>query len=329
MHFPNRYLIVAAMGAAMMIICQCGFEPEWGDPYEEDQWDLLDKNSGLSSNQIMSLKADSEGNIWVGSWDNGLMRYDGEGWTYFTERDGLPDFTIFAIEEDSNGDILLGTFLGLSVFNGSRFTNYLFGQEYFPINDIHLAENQSVWMATAGFGLVEISDQFKQYFLNSKPESFMVNSITEDIHNVIWAGTAGGVLKISGSRVDYLTESDGLTGENVTAIAADTWGDVWLGIWAAENVLRYDQNSFEEVNLYNAYPDVGVNYIFEDSRENIWFALERAGVVKYDGSTMRTYRDVDGLPSNSINCIEEDLEGNIWFGSDEHGLARFKPGNHR
>ena len=107
----------------------------------------------------------------------------------------------------------------------------------------------------------------------------------------------------------------------------DIWGDLWFGIWGAENVIRYHQSAIQEVSLRNAYPDHGVNYIFEDSRGNIWFALDRAGVVKYDGSTMQTYRDVNGLPSNSINCIEEDLDGNIWFGSDEHGLSRLTPGN--
>jgi ligand-binding sensor domain-containing protein len=327
MAFVHRYGAIFILLSSLSILPQCETGNDWGDPYEEDQWALYTKNGGLSSNQIMSLKADSRGNLWVGTWDNGLMKFDGNNWTFFDERDGLPDFTVFTIEEDVNGDMLLGTFFGLSIYDGTRFNNYLFGQEYLPINDIHVSEDESLWLATEGFGLLEITNQIKPYSLISRPMSIFVFSITEDIHNVLWAGTAAGVFKIAGGRVEFLDRSNGIPRDSVTSVAADSWGDVWMGVWGAEHILRYGDEGIEEISLFIAFPDVGVNFIFEDSRGNVWFALERAGVVKYDGAVMRTYRDVDGLPSNSINCIEEDQEGNIWFGSDEHGLARFTPGN--
>jgi len=323
----TRYCSNALLILAFAFLCQCDQPYGWEDPYEEDQWTLFTKAGGLSSNQIMSLEADSRGNLWVGSWDNGLMKYDGNNWTFYDEQDGLPDFTIYTIEEDLNGDILLGTFYGLSIFNGSRFDNYLFGEEYLPIIDIHVASNGNIWMATAGYGLLELGNQLNQYILYNQPQSVIVFSITEDLNHVIWAGTAGGVFKISGSRVDFLDRGNGLPRDTVTAVYADSWGDVWMGIWGAEHVYRYDEDGLEGIDLYNGFPGVGVNCILEDSRGNLWFALKQAGVVKYDGAVMKTYLDVDGLPSNSINCIEEDQEGNLWFGSDAHGLSRLRSGN--
>jgi ligand-binding sensor domain-containing protein len=315
------------IGLLLCTRCQTG--GEGADPYREDLWSLYNMAGGLSSNQIMSIKADSRGNLWVGTWNRGLMKFDGSTWTFLDQGDGLPDFTVYAIDEDQNGDMLFGTFMGLSIYDGTRFANDLFGQEYLPIMDIHVDASGTMWLATAGFGLLEmISRRIKtQHVIMSKPQTIIVWSIAEDDKNVIWAGTEGGVMSISNTRIDLIDRSDGLPRDTVLAVEADSWGDVWMGVWAAEHVIRNGSNGMEEINLYNAYPDVGVHFIFEDSRGNVWFALNRAGVVKYDGAVMRTFRDVDGLPSNSIRCIEEDLEGNIWFGSEEHGLARLKPGN--
>jgi len=80
----------------------------------------------LNGHNISSLFEDSKGNIWIGTFSNGLILRDKRAFSYFTEKDGLSGHTIFTIIEDKKGEIWLGTNQGISRFNVQRksFLNY-------------------------------------------------------------------------------------------------------------------------------------------------------------------------------------------------------------
>jgi ligand-binding sensor domain-containing protein len=326
----SLFRIASFLVMTVGILC-CEFDPAWEDPYEEDRWEYYNTSGGLSSDEILSLKIDSKGNLWVGTWFDGLMKYDGQHWSFWGMEDGLPDFSVFAIEENSEGDILLGTWAGLTLFDGSEFRQIPIWEEEIPVYSILRAANGHIWTGTFGEGLYELSGEtvLNRYWVLIEPDFNEVRDITQDQEQVIWAGTRAGVIKVAGGRAQYLTQSDGLLPGNVRSVMADSWGDVWFGIWAADDLVRYDRQtySFKRVSLYNVYPDTDVNDMLEDNHGNIWFALERGGAVIYNGSVMKTILDVDGLPGNTINCMAMDRDGHIWFGSEDHGLARYLPGN--
>lgn len=85
------------------------------------------KNGNLPNNIVFYLKADSKGNVWVGT-QNGLacIRADREQARMYSIREGLPNSLILGIEEDRNGYIWLVTSYGLSMYNPAddTFTNY-------------------------------------------------------------------------------------------------------------------------------------------------------------------------------------------------------------
>jgi ligand-binding sensor domain-containing protein len=53
--------------------------------------------------------------------------------------------------------------------------------------------------------------------------------------------------------------------------------------------------------------------IFQDSKNNLWFASNGNGVYKYDGNTILNYTEKHGLPSNCVWLLKEGKDGNIWF----------------
>jgi streptogramin lyase len=330
MAFRNRFAAISMILVAIIETGGCDKTPEWEDPYREAVWKYFDTDSGLSSNRIISLKADSRGRLWAGTWMDGLMQYDGLKWTHYGTGEGLPDPSVYDIEDAGNGKIWIATWSGLSLFDGKNFIEVPLENEEIPAYSLHLQGNGHLWVGTFGSGVFELSGNtvVNHYWSPSNPLYNEVEDITEDTDQVIWAGTRAGILQISRDRVEFLDETDGLYPGEVRAVKGDRWGDVWIGIWAAENVLRYERQTyaFHRISLYNVYPDTDVKDIAEDDKGNIWFGLSRGGVVCYNGSVMRTYRMQDGLPSDNINCIEMDPQGNIWFGSDDRGLARYSEG---
>ncbi|MBL8874743.1 MAG: hypothetical protein JNM86_02985 [Phycisphaerae bacterium] len=68
-----------------------------------------------------AILQDKDGIIWIGAFDSGVWRYDGEAITNFTTKDGLPVDSVSAIYEDRAGKLWFGTHRGICTFDGKTF----------------------------------------------------------------------------------------------------------------------------------------------------------------------------------------------------------------
>lgn len=66
---------------------------------------------------------DRQGNVWFSAENHGVYRYDGSGFTQFTTDNGLATNTVQSIFEDDKGQLWLGTWQGISIFDGQQFVN--------------------------------------------------------------------------------------------------------------------------------------------------------------------------------------------------------------
>nr|WP_294877194.1 hybrid sensor histidine kinase/response regulator transcription factor [uncultured Pedobacter sp.] len=83
------------------------------------------KSSDFKFDDINFIKEDSKGNIWIGSYESGLIKYDkNRDTSRFTVNDGLPSNNTVGFLEDSKGNLWISTSNGLSKFDGKVFKNY-------------------------------------------------------------------------------------------------------------------------------------------------------------------------------------------------------------
>lgn len=327
MVLPSRYKFALLFVAILLTLYQCETDPGEVHPYPYESWETYDVSTGLSSNYIFSLKVDSKGNLWVGTLNDGIMKFDGDSWTFLDMADGIHSNTIFSIEEDPNGHIWFGTLVGISIYDGSEFTNLYYEGEEESIKDILRDRSDKMWLATESKGLLKIEnfDEISSYSNPSIPGSDSVNCIEEDGTGIIWAGTDGGVTKISGSSEEFLQEKDGIPGHPISSILSDQWGNIWFGSMGSRYVTRLKSGNFQDISLQNTVNNNLVFDMVEDYTTDIWFGLGVKGVVRYNGSQMKSYRDVEGLAGNTILCLEVDHNGYIWFGTYGNGLSLYKP----
>lgn len=79
-------------------------------------------NAGIGTlARIMAINEDDAGNLWIGTIDAGVWRYDGNSLSNYTTKDGLTSDCINAIYKDKKGAMLFGTTTGVFVFNGAGF----------------------------------------------------------------------------------------------------------------------------------------------------------------------------------------------------------------
>jgi len=81
-------------------------------------WDHFTMRDGLPDMKIECVFEDSQGVLWIGTHDRGVVRYDGDEFRSYTSRDGLTADGVFSVLEDSDGVLWFGTNRGLIRFDG-------------------------------------------------------------------------------------------------------------------------------------------------------------------------------------------------------------------
>jgi len=86
-----------------------------------------DDSLSIPGNYIISLLEDPKGNIWIGTYGNGICKAEvtPEGkvtYKSYTQEDGLCNNVIYTMENDQDGNIWISTDKGLSKFNPEKAT---------------------------------------------------------------------------------------------------------------------------------------------------------------------------------------------------------------
>jgi signal transduction histidine kinase/DNA-binding response OmpR family regulator len=92
---------------------------------------------------ITSIFEDKTGNLWIGTRDGGVNKFDGQSFTYYTEKEGLSNNSVSSIIEDKKENIWIGTNKGLSMLSPRGDGNYSitsFGTED-GLKDLNFNEN--------------------------------------------------------------------------------------------------------------------------------------------------------------------------------------------
>ena len=76
--------------------------------------------------RVYSINEDYDGNIWVGTVDAGVWKYDGTNLTNYTTKNGLTSNAVNTIYKDKNEELWFGTDSnGICKFNGTTFYEFI------------------------------------------------------------------------------------------------------------------------------------------------------------------------------------------------------------
>jgi ligand-binding sensor domain-containing protein len=76
--------------------------------------------------RVYCINEDASGNIWVGTVDAGVWKYDGKYMYNYTTKDGLTSNSVNTIYKDKNEELWFGTDgNGICKFNGITFTEFI------------------------------------------------------------------------------------------------------------------------------------------------------------------------------------------------------------
>ena len=277
-----------------------------GEPLEIFRSHPADPKS-LSSDIIVSIKADSRGGVWVGTYLGGLCHYDGQHFERFMGRTDVAPAAayenVWAVSEDFDGDFWVGS-LGRGL--ACRDSRTGVWRQWDRIND----------------GLT----------------SDYIQKIVPLRGNSVCVGTSGGlcVINKSNETVRQVSSDIGLVNTRIVDLYADSRGLLWVA--ASNGLYAIDPesgNTLVHLHSRNGLSTDAVVGIVEDRRGAMWVSatsgiininvLRNSKTDEYEFNSF-TYSDQDGFLSGNINerSIVCTTQGEVIVGRGG-GVNRFRP----
>ena len=275
--------------------------------------------------------------------------------TIYNNTNGIVSSEANDIAETDDGYIWIGSYAGLTRFDGTSF-EFIREGGLVSIMSMMTDSKGRLWIGTNAAGIARYEKGRYTYFKTE--DGLPVNSVrsfAEDKDGNVYAGTAERLCRINtDDTIDVLpydltfVKSMGMYNNILTVIdnnghlSAVTKGRVISadeaapevffnglaitshGITAASDdgrLICFDiaEDSFVKTKEIDI-SDEGITAVFEDSRRRLWAAVgSDFGFLEADGDFHRMHSNSF---DSSIDSFHEDYQGNIWLTSSRYGVMK-------
>lgn len=246
-------------------------------------------------NVISIWESNVDGNIWAGTFDNGVyvVSPTGKVLKNFSKSNGLSDANVLSIAGDDRR-VWLATFGGVMEIDlhTQRITRIEeLGNGY--VYKVFPDSKGRVWFGTDGKGLIALENNRFRHFTqaNGKPLK-TIYSIAEDLNGGIWFSTErGGVFCYDGQNFRHFGTEQRLHSLSVTGLATDGNGQLIIAYNDGVDVLnpaRSEHVTFCDAAIGAPNVEVNLNALCRDAQGNVWLGTQQGimRVAAFDESFM-------------------------------------------
>ena len=283
-------------------------------------------NKKYSFISARSIFQDSQGNIWVGSNDEGVQKIAGDSTKLYTTQNGLPNNSIRAFVEDKAHNVWIGTSSGLIYItpDDKIVTPHIANShdnDAVLVSQLYKDTADKIWMVTsANKGLYYYSDgAFQRFTQIDELGDFSVSCITQDSNGDFWIGLSEkGIIKFSNGKITRIKSDTFLDNTPVYDIYFDKYGTIWFG--TQKGIVICSNGQYTTYGGTKSIMNSTINRLFEDREGNLWVTTDSEGIGKISPGKFRMT-----ILNTGVNAICEDKSGNVWVGTDE-GLQCYQNG---
>lgn len=282
---------------------------------------------------VKSIAFDKQGNTWIGTFKQGLIKYNSsETIVYNSKNSILPDeAVIYDIAIDSKNNVWIAC-EGLIKYDGTTFTHFNSKNSPIPedfINSIAIDSEDNVWFSSSRFrqgGIVKYANEEWEVYTpdNSDLPVNFVQSIAIDNNDNVWFAlneivNDAYLLKISGENwISYTAEDLGFTPYYFGNIQINSKNQICGAIdYSLSSTLS---NQGPQVFVFNGssseklqYDSISnVKFITLDNEDNIWCGTFD-GYAVFNGHNWTI--DDSSFKDVSVFAIEQSPDNSIWIGT--------------
>ena len=151
-----------------------------------------------------------------------------------------------------------------------------------------------------------------------------VRALAQTPDGYIWVGTDEGIARFDGVRFVTFSAREGLHGERVRTLLADSRGALWIGT-TGDGLTRLENGQFTTYTTKEGLPGNTINALAEDGEGRLWVGTEAGLVVWKDGHEIPV-GGVSNFKGAPVNALFKDRKGAMWLGIGGVGVFQWKGG---
>ncbi len=320
-------------------------------------------DDSLTSNRVYALFEGREGQIWIGTWLNGVSVFDprteafGDFATDPDNPRALPTPAVRAATADADGTLWFGLLEGGGLVHFDPVRGVIARYTHDPERGESLASNNvqyvtrardgALWIGTNGGGLDRLRpDGGFDHFLPVRGDGgslggLAVFHVEVDRSGTLWVSLDGGGLDMRCARCSgfrhFRPDPDDPTAigsSTVSTVFESSGGELWVGLRPG-GLARFDRvtKAFEHFRADPSRPGSlssdSITVIQESRDGTLWVGTQGGGLNRMvratDGAiSFRAITRRDGLGADAIGAIFEAEDGRLWL-STTAGLTRYDP----
>lgn len=272
---------------------------------------------GLSSDYVLQLFEDREGDVWAAT-SRGIDCFRDLRVTSYTRREGLPSEEIDSVLASRDGTIWAGGPAGLSSIRGRTVTSIQpprTGKRATQVTSLLEDHSGRIWVGLENSLYVYDRGIFHSVMRPDGRQPGFVVGLAEDSDHNIWAEIIGpprALLRISNLVVDREFREPEMPAARKLAIAPD--GSLWLGLLTGD-LARYKEGKtdiFRFKNNPTPTLDSLVNEVVVATDGSV-LGVTSFGLIAWKNGTQQTMTTKNGLPCDAIYSAVTDRRGTLWL----------------
>ncbi|HEU0153731.1 MAG TPA: two-component regulator propeller domain-containing protein [Arenimonas sp.] len=211
-----------------------------------DRWkdEVVTNTPDLASDSVLSIAQDRAGDVWMGTYSTGLLRWrDGQLLGRMTSSDSpLPSNQVRAVHEARDGTLWVGTARGLLRMKDGQ-SSVLDESDGLPrefVLSLFEASDDSLWVGTSNGAARIQGGEVSAIDLMPMDGAQDVFGMHEDADGTLWFATDRGLVRRRNGQLSMIGSRQGLPVAAVFQVVVDSYGNFWLSSNAGVVYVRRD-----------------------------------------------------------------------------------------
>lgn len=254
---------------------------------------------------VTNIAEDRQGNVWMGSWKGGPLKWDRKKNIFFNYKKGQC---------------------------GLRTDDF---------NSVYLDRAGTLWLGSFNDGLYYYNDHSNTFvhLENTSLDGEAINAIAENNKGDLYVGTTGALIKLDLHTKACSTVLNSPSPGKLLNVQNLFYDSLTHNIWAGtkydgvfvvsekdNGITNYSNRSSDNSTIINNC----VNKTFKDRTGNIWIGTAEGACtinelqrkINYYTTSLDSHNT---LASKYVKAIYKDEEGNLWIGTFSGGLNKISP----
>jgi len=282
----------------------------------------------LIKSHVSTLAEESDGTVWIGSAEGGLLQFKEGKVAAIPAGSGLAGNQIESLLTDGEGRLWVGTDAGLnylrrkSLFTLSQGEGLGFGATQ---GLIEVAPG-IVWVGKPNDGLYRWDGKsFNRLFAAGlSPHDSKITSLLVTHDGFCWVATTNSLLLYK----DPIAADDEVkvikpVQPDIISLAEDREGVLWTGTSGGKISLLREGGWLAQTNFLQTN---AITAIVADTDGSMWIGTDGNGLYRIKNGKVHHIGKGEGLASEAIRTLCVDGQGRLWIGTAGEGLSRWANG---